>query len=127
MPKSQRWRVCSTPGCPEYSQGGRCANCQRDAERKRGSARQRGYGGRHQTKFRPAVLARDPACVCTDQDHGHRDPCGRASVHADHWPLSRRELTTRGLDPDDPQYGRGLCQPCHSSETAANQPGGWNQ
>jgi 5-methylcytosine-specific restriction protein A len=47
-------------------------------------------------------------------------------VHADHWPLSRRELTEQGLDPDDPRHGRGLCARCHSSETARHQPGGWN-
>jgi len=53
--------------------------------------------------------------------------CNEAlSTVADHWPLSRRELSARGMDPDDPQYGRGLCDHCHNQETAANQPGGWN-
>jgi 5-methylcytosine-specific restriction protein A len=45
---------------------------------------------------------------------------------ADHWPLSRRELAERGMDPDDPAHGRGLCHGCHSKETAINQPGGFN-
>ena len=121
------WRVCSVPGCPEYTQGSRCADHQRQAEQARGTARQRGYGGRHETRFRPGVLAKHPTCVCAEDDHGHGQPCGRPSVHADHWPLSRRELVDRHLDPDDPANGRGLCQPCHSSETAVNQPGGWNQ
>ncbi|MEU6709988.1 hypothetical protein ABZ897_00800 [Nonomuraea sp. NPDC046802] len=51
------------------------------------------------------------------------------STVADHHPLSRRELVARGLDPDDPQYGRGLCTSCHGKETAANpeQAGGWNR
>lgn len=53
--------------------------------------------------------------------------CKRApSVHAEHWPLSRRELVAAGLDLDDPQHGR-LCGPCHSKHTASEQPGGCNQ
>lgn len=121
MPRRTGWRVCSTPGCPEYTdQGGRCPDHRRQAEAKRGTARQRGYGRGHETRFRPGVLARDPVCVL----------CGIApSVHADHHPLSRRELVERDLDPDDPKYGRGLCGPCHSKETANNpeQLGGWNR
>lgn len=119
MPSRTAWRVCSTPGCPEFTnQGGRCDDHRREAEQRRGSARQRGYGKGHETRFRPGVLARDPVCVLCDN---------APSVHADHWPLDRRELTARGLDPDDPKHGRGLCGPCHSSETAQHQPGGWNQ
>jgi len=108
--------VCSTPGCPEYTAGGRCPDCQAKAERQRGSASQRGYGTQHRRTFRAAVLARDPICVV----------CGKApSRHADHHPMSRRELAAAGLDPNDPRHGRGLCQPCHSRETARHQPGGW--
>jgi 5-methylcytosine-specific restriction protein A len=111
------YRICSVPGCPEYTTSGRCEDHRQQAEQKRGSARQRGYGKQHEQRFRPGVLAKNPTCVL----------CGQApSVHADHWPLSRRELVEQGLDPDDPKHGRGLCGPCHSSETAANQPGGWN-
>jgi 5-methylcytosine-specific restriction protein A len=47
-------------------------------------------------------------------------------VHADHWPLSRRQLAAQGMNPNDPKHGRGLCTPCHSRETARDQPGGWN-
>ncbi|MFD5795612.1 hypothetical protein ACFWIO_19140 [Streptomyces diastatochromogenes] len=65
--------------------------------------------------------------MCTDEDHGHGSPCGKPSVHADHWPLSRRELADQGQDPNDPKHGRGLCGPCHSSSTAREQPGGWNR
>jgi 5-methylcytosine-specific restriction protein A len=119
MARRTSWRVCSTPGCPEYTdQGGRCADCRAKAERTRGTARQRGYGREHEQDFRKAVLARDPMCVL----------CRTApSVHADHHPLSRRELVEQGLNPNDPANGRGLCGPCHSSETARHQPGGWNQ
>ncbi|MFH8752952.1 holin [Streptomyces rimosus] len=119
MPRRTAWRVCSVPGCPEYTdQGGRCDGHRQEAEQRRGTARQRGYGREHERRFRPAVLARDPVCVLCDQ---------APSAHADHHPLSRRELLERGLDPDDPRYGRGLCGPCHSSQTAQHQPGGWNQ
>lgn len=128
MPRRTGWRVCSTPGCPEFSdRGGKCDDHRREAEQRRGTARQRGYGREHETRFRPAVLARDPLCVCTEESHGHSTRCGQRSVHADHWPLSRRELAAQGKDPDDPANGRGLCGPCHSRETAVAQPGGWNQ
>ena len=128
MPRRTGWRVCSRPGCPEYTdQGGRCPDHRRQAEAKRGSARQRGYGREHEQRFRPGVLAKHPACVCTEQSHGHGTPCGQQSKHADHWPLDRRELVARGLDPNDPKHGRGLCQPCHSKATAEAQPGGINR
>lgn len=129
MPRP-RYTVCSVPRCPEYTdRGGRCPDHRREAEQRRGSARQRGYGKQHETRFRPGVLARDPVCTCpgcTSCAPAGDRPCGRPSVHADHWPLDRRTLTARGLDPDDPQHGRGLCGRCHSSHTAAEQPGGWN-
>ncbi|MGW1127470.1 hypothetical protein [Streptomyces sp. NPDC002526] len=64
------------------------------------------------------MLARDPVCVLC-----RKEP----AVHADHWPLSKRELVVRGLDDHDPRRGRGLCPSCHSAETAKHQPGGWNQ
>jgi 5-methylcytosine-specific restriction protein A len=52
--------------------------------------------------------------------------CGvQFSTVADHYPLSRRELVELGLNPNDPQYGRGLDHRCHSIETARNQPGGF--
>jgi 5-methylcytosine-specific restriction enzyme A len=112
------YTVCSVPGCPEYTnRGGRCEDHRREAEQRRGNARARGYGTEHERRFRAAVLARDPQCVL----------CRSApSRHADHWPLDRRDLVARGLDPNDPARGRGLCGPCHSSETAREQPGGWN-
>lgn len=127
MPRRNSWRVCSVPGCPEFTRDGRCETHRREAEQRRGSARQRGYGRGHETEFRPGVLAKHPNCVCTETPHGHAAPCGKPSKHADHWPLDRRELQARGLNPNDPRHGRGLCGPCHSSETAQQQPGGWNQ
>lgn len=130
MARRRSQTVCSVPGCPEYTDHGRCAQHRAEAEQARGTARQRGYGRGHETRFRPGVLARDPVCTCggcpSCQPAAGR-PCAAPSVHADHYPRSRRELAAAGLDPNDPRHGRGLCGPCHSSETARHQPGGWNQ
>lgn len=112
-------RVCSTPGCPTLidAGAGRCDACKREAEAKRGSAAARGYNADHRHRFRAGVLGKHPICqVCLK---------ARSTV-ADHWPMSRRELVAAGLDPSDPQHGRGLCKRCHARATATNQPGGWN-
>ena len=112
-------RVCSRPGCPNLTnKAGRCDDCAREADKRRGSASERGYtSAGHTKKFRPGVLARNPICVLCMKN--------RATV-ADHWPLSRRELVLAGMDPNDPRNGRGLCKRCHDTETARHQPGGWN-
>ncbi|MEN2423029.1 holin [Streptomyces rimosus] len=86
----------------------------------RGTTTEQGYGYEHRTLFRAPVLRRDPVCVV----------CGDApSTHADHWPRSRKQLLAQGLDPNDSQYGRGLCASCHYRETATapEQAGGWNR
>jgi len=116
-PRRRAPSVCSTPGCPELTTGGRCTTCTAAAEQRRGTSAERGYGTAHRTQFRAAVLRRDPECVLCH---------ARPSRHADHYPRSRRELADAGLDPTNPAYGRGLCGPCHSQETAQHQPGGWN-
>ena len=123
MPRAMK--TCSQPGCPEIVQSGRCDSHKREAERTRGTASQRGYGHKHRTGFRAAVLRRDPLCRCTDDHRGH---CGglAASTDADHHPLDRRELERRGLDPNDPERGRGLCAACHRWSTSQAQPGGWH-
>jgi len=111
-----RMKPCSR--CPEIvpvSQG-MCDDCQAQADRKRGTSTERGYGRSHRRRFREGVLARDPICKVCRKAH---------STIADHYPLSRRELVAAGMDPDDPQYGRGLCKPCHDKHTAQAQPGGW--
>lgn len=116
MPRALK--PCSTPGCPEPVTSGRCDRHRREADRARGTAHQRGYGTRHRNTFRAAVLARDTHCQWPD--------CTEPATEADHWPLSRRELVDRHLDPDDPQHGRGLCSDHHKQATATNQPGGWH-
>lgn len=114
-------RVCSVPGCGEIyptSEGSRCKAHRREADQTRGTPAQRGYGGKGHAAFRRAVIGRDPICVMCRV---------RPSTVADHFPLSRRELIDAGLNPNDPQHGRGLCKTDHDRETARNQPGGWHQ
>lgn len=119
MARRSGWRVCTVAGCPEFTEGGRCPAHRAEAEQRRGTARERGYGGRTWTRARRAVLDRDPMCVLG---------CGRPATVADHWPTSRRDLLAQGVtDPDAPHRMRGICQPCHSRETAQHQPGGWNK
>ena len=106
------------PRCKQLHAGiGTCASCKAKSDT-RPSAARRGYGTEHRDGFRLGVLAKDPVCVLC-----HRAP----STHADHWPRDRRELEALGLDPNDPQYGRGLCASCDSTQTAARQPGGINR
>lgn len=111
--------VCSVPGCPALAYGGRCETHKRKAEQDRGSAAERGYGGRAWRVARRAVLRRDPVCVV----------CNSApSTLPDHHPYSRKELLAMGVsDPDAPHRMRGVCASCHGKETAREQPGGWNR
>jgi 5-methylcytosine-specific restriction protein A len=116
-------KVCPVPGCPELVEAGRCDAHRRESDQARGTATSRGYTSKGHTKrFRPGVLSRDPLCVLCMAEG--RPP--RLSTVADHWPLSRRQLLEQGLDPDDPDHGRGLCKPCHDRSTAEHQPGGFN-
>jgi 5-methylcytosine-specific restriction protein A len=124
MPRAKK--VCSGRDCIEVVDRGRCEACDLAAEKRRGTSRQRGYDRRHERLFRERVLTRHPLCVCATRGHGHGAECLRPSKHADHWPVDRDELVRRGQNPNDSRHGRGLCPRCHSAETAANQPGGWN-
>jgi 5-methylcytosine-specific restriction enzyme A len=109
---------CTYGGCDQLTDGGRCAEHKRKAEQQRGTSTQRGYGRQHQDRFRKAVLARDVVCrICH----------AALATHADHYPMSRRQLTDAGLDANDPRYGRGLCASCDSTQTTQRQPGGINQ
>jgi 5-methylcytosine-specific restriction protein A len=97
------------------SEGSRCIQHRRAADKAR---RPEGnpYSTAGHRRFRAAVLRRDPVCVL----------CGLAlATVADHWPLSRKQLEERGMDPNDPAHGRGVCKPDHDRETARNQPGGF--
>jgi 5-methylcytosine-specific restriction protein A len=117
MPRAMR--VCSTPGCSAVSaSAGQCGACRTAADRQRGTARQRGYGGRAWHRARAVVLKRDAWCVLC---HAHR-----ATV-ADHYPTSRRDLVLMHVaDVDAPDRLRGLCKQCHDRHTAREAPGGWH-
>lgn len=113
-------RICSTSGCPNIHDGpgSRCPDHAKDAQRTHWD-NTRAYNTKaHRITFRLGVLDRDPICVLCNV---------RPSVVADHWPKSRRDLVDLDLNPDDPANGRGLCAGCHNTETAQNQPGGWNK
>lgn len=119
------WRVCSNPGCGTLHEGtGRCATCERAAERRR---RPRGnpYSSRGHLAFREAVLAMNPRCVCRGCG-GHDGLCAAVATVADHFPHERADLVAMGQDPDDPAHGRGVCAPCHDRKTARTRPAGWN-
>ncbi len=116
-PRTQRKRYRVCPSCHEITEGGRCASCLRKGEQQR---RPDGnpYATAGHRRFRAAVLERDPICVL----------CRLAVARvADHWPVERRDLVAQGLDPNDPDRGRGLCAECHNKHTAATSPGGWNR
>lgn len=108
---------CTSPGCPRKTRTGRCDTCRtqkRTAYRRR-NRRQHDYGPRWPA-FRLNYLLANPRCVI----------CARLSTVPDHWPVSRRDLLAGGiLDPDQDQYVRPLCKPCHDRQTAIHQPGGW--
>ena len=113
---------CKTPGCHNPSRHKRptCTECRtrtnRDLRTRRGDRTQQGYGHAHRTRFRIGVLELDRLCVICKR---------REAVVADHYPTDRKTLVAMKLDPDNPEYGRGLCTRCHDQHTAATQPGGW--
>lgn len=111
-------RVCNTPSCPNLTDPGRsrCPACTTEAERRRRPGRNPYATRAHRRGFRLAVLDRDPICVLCNL---------RLATVADHWPIERRDLVAAGLDPDDPERGRGLCKPCHDAHTSRTSPGGW--
>lgn len=114
-------RLRSCADCGRICEGYRCDEC--EAKRpKRPNFRQRGYSADWDRK-RKAFLLKHPLCAL----------CGRPANVADHFPISRKQLVAQGVsDPDAEHFLRPLCHrpgrgnSCHSSETAQNEPGGWN-
>ena len=112
-------QVCPVQGCAELTDGGRCTDHRREADRARGTSTQRGYNSAQWRAIRRAVIRRDKTCVVCK---------AVPATVADHYPYSRKQLLAMGItNPDAPQRLRGLCASCHGSETAREQPGGWNQ
>lgn len=65
-------RVCSEPGCPELTAGGRCPDHRAQQERRRGTRQQRGYTNEHdrlRARWKPKVEACTVHChaiVCIE-------------------------------------------------------------
>jgi hypothetical protein len=58
MARLRAMRVCSEPGCPELTQGGRCPDHARAYEQKRGRRQARGYTAVHdrlRARWKPKV------------------------------------------------------------------------
>lgn len=107
-------KVCAVPGCPELTDAGRCEACSGEAERRRGTATERGYGSRWR-KVRAAYLHRQPLCEV--------DGCLAFATDVDH---------IDGLGPKGPRghdFGnlRALCHSHHSRRTAQDRPGGFHK
>jgi len=122
-------RVCSMQGCANLiDQAGRCQPCTSAADKRRGTATQRGYNSPGHRRFREAVLLADPVCVCPDgcAHHLGATECLTISDTADHYPIERRDLVRLGKDPNAPTAGRGLCKACHDRSTGLTAPGGYN-
>ena len=105
------WRVCSKPGCGTlHQQRGQCPQCRAQHDQARRPQGNPYATPGHQT-FRNKVLARDPICTLC---------LAAQSTVADHYPLDRAHLIQRGLNPNDPEHGRGLCKTCHDKHTACD-------
>jgi 5-methylcytosine-specific restriction protein A len=112
--------VCSTPSCPQLVEGsGRCTKCKAEAEKKRGTASQRGYDSSWR-RVRAAYLKANPFCECEE--------CSALLI-------SQRPFATDvdhidGLGPNGPlgrdwSNLRALSHSHHARRTARDQPGGW--
>lgn len=102
--------ACPTPGCPNITIRGRCTNCKRTADRKRGTAAQRGYDATWNTR-RKRYLQDHPTCelpTCThpSTDVHHLDGRGprgnnhdsnlQALCHAHHSSITARQTAFGG-------------------------------
>lgn len=109
------WRACPTPGCPQMVHGpGRCTTCAKEAERKRGTAHQRGYDARHRSAkerlladLRRDLAAGRPPWTCArceqpmtpeqDLQHGHsRDRVTNPGLRADRLEHAHCNLSAGG-------------------------------
>lgn len=102
---------CTVPGCPTLTRQSRCPEHAREADRKRGTAAQRGYGSEWR-KIRKNYLARFPFCQdpegCIERatDVHHIDGGGPLGDNSD-------------------ENLEALCHAHHSRRTIREQPGGF--
>ncbi|MCO6011428.1 hypothetical protein NE236_41410 [Actinoallomurus purpureus] len=123
--------VCSCRGCtacgdrcPTLVPSGRCTDCARAADRRRGSGSARGWNNRWAT-FSKRYLRDHPICACTADwcAHIHQPgQCGQPATDPDHKDGTGRN-GPRAFDPDNLI---GLCHPCHSRKTI-HQDGGFGR
>lgn len=104
-------RPCKVCGRPAI-RNGRCDLHERQRSQRIGTSQQRGYDAQHEEHFRRNVLQQHPICCLCQQ---------MPSIVADHYPHSRKALVRMGLDPNNPDYGRGLCVSCHNAHTSKHQ------
>ena len=108
---------CSFPRCPELAQAGEqyCDRHkkqeQKQYDKQRGTAAQRGYGSRWK-KYRRWYLQRYPLCV-------NYDECHNVATVVDHI-----KPVSKGGAFYDPENHQAMCTPCHDSKTA-REDGRW--
>jgi 5-methylcytosine-specific restriction protein A len=121
--------VCSCTGCPacgdrcpEIVPQGRCTDCSRAADRRRGSGAARGYTKRWAV-FSKRYLRKHPICECRAPWCEHAPGlCGGKSTDPDHIDGSGRN----GPRAFDETNLIALCHPCHSRKTT-RQDGGFGR
>jgi len=111
-------KVCATPGCPALTDSTHCAEHykakRRASDRRRPSARARGYDSKWQAT-RKQYLTAFPTCQ-------HHEGCIERATDVHH---------LDGKGPKGPlghdwRNLAGLCHAHHSQITAREQSGGWN-
>lgn len=120
MPRGKALFVCTTPGCPNLTEGGRCTTCNRAANQRRGSARGKGYDARWE-RTKHNYLQVFPLCQC--------DQCTALPSVMRPWATEvhhRDGLGPRGPRGHDWSNLQSMTHAHHSRVTAIEQPGGWN-
>jgi 5-methylcytosine-specific restriction protein A len=112
--------VCTTPGCPVLTMGGRCGECAARARALRRTSQRKGYDSAWR-RTRARFLLVHPYCECAECMLLPM-PLKPAATEVDHidglGPLGPRGHDWTNL--------RSMTKAHHSRETARHQPGGWN-
>lgn len=108
--------ACRRPGCPGIVREGVCSACgplrragQQQHDEQRGTAAQRGYGGRWQ-RVRAMYLRSHPLCVACER-------MGRATPATDVDHIVAR----RAGGSDEESNLQALCHACHSAKTGRGE------
>lgn len=106
-------RPCAHAGCPALVEYGKCDEHRKQAEQRRGSAHERGYGKRWQAA-RAGWLREHPLCA----EH-ERQGLIAAGNEVDHIIPHRGDMTLFWQRSN----WQTLCKACHSSKTAREDGG----